>query len=64
MHGKGTRRWTNGDVYEGEFRDGKAAGNGKFTYANGDVYDGEFDSDLANGYGNFISQEDGSKKSG
>jgi len=45
MHGEGVRKWSNAsgqvtDVYEGEYRDGQAMGNGKFTYANGDVYEG------------------------
>jgi hypothetical protein len=31
-----------GDKYEGEFRNGKANGQGKFTFSNGDIYEGGF----------------------
>ena len=27
-----SNNWTGGDVYEGEYKDGKMNGNGKFTY--------------------------------
>ena len=33
---------SNGDVYEGEFYDGKREGLGKIIYANGEVYEGEW----------------------
>jgi hypothetical protein len=32
----------NGGVYEGETRNGKPHGKGKYTYANGDIYEGDF----------------------
>lgn len=59
MHGEGIRKWFNndggklGDIYDGEYREGQAMGNGKFTYANGDIYEGQFENDRANGYGVF-----------
>jgi hypothetical protein len=40
MHGEGVRSWPNGDEYDGQYCNGEAMGNGKFTYANGDVYEG------------------------
>lgn len=43
--GQGAIKYDNGDVLEGEFKDGEAV-NGKVTYANGGIYEGEF----ANGY--------------
>jgi hypothetical protein len=43
MHGKnGTTKYSNGDVYTGEFVAGTRHGKGEFTYANQDVYDGEW----------------------
>ena len=33
-------KYENGDVYEGEIKDGKRNGQGTMTYANGDVYEG------------------------
>ena len=44
-HGNGVRTWDNGDVYDGEFRHGMAAGQGKITYANGQIYEGAFHND-------------------
>ena len=41
-HGKGTMRYSNGNVYEGEFFENKINGKGKCTYPNGDVYDGDW----------------------
>jgi hypothetical protein len=38
--GKGKMTYANGDVYVGEFKDGKRQGIGKIIYANGDVYEG------------------------
>ena len=36
-HGKMT--FASGDVYEGEFKEGKQEGHGKMTHVNGEVYD-------------------------
>ncbi len=42
MDGHGTLRSSNGNVYEGDFKEGKRHGKGVLTYADGDVYKGEF----------------------
>jgi hypothetical protein len=42
-HGKGKMTYANGDVYEGDYKDGIRHGKGKYTYANGDVYEGDFE---------------------
>lgn len=36
-HGEGRMNYTNGDVYEGQWKNDKRDGKGKLTYANGDV---------------------------
>ena len=38
----GTRTYSNGDQYTGEFKDGEQHGQGTYTYANGTKYDGEW----------------------
>ena len=45
--------YSNGDVYEGEVRNGKAHGLGKVTYARGDIYEGDFSDDKKNGFGRY-----------
>lgn len=40
MQGKGIFRFENGDIYEGDFNDGKFHGNGKYNYTDGKSYDG------------------------
>jgi len=47
-HGKKTY---SGGVYEGEMKDDKMNGRGKFTFTNGRVYEGEFKDDKLNGRG-------------
>ena len=41
-HGQGTMKYTNGDVYTGNFTHGIPEGQGKMTYADGNVYEGNF----------------------
>ena len=40
--GRGTARWPDGEMYEGEWRAGQKEGRGAITHPNGDVYDGEW----------------------
>ena len=35
------KEFSNGDIYEGELKDGEPEGQGKMTYANGNIYEGE-----------------------
>ena len=39
-HGKGTRVYASGDVYEGDWVNGTPHGNGKYSWTDGDVYEG------------------------
>ena len=50
-HGRGTFRWNNLDVYEGEWRYNKQNGKGKFTYGVGGYYQGDWENDEQHGYG-------------
>jgi len=53
MHGKGTRRFPNGNVYTGSYQEGKRSGDGRCYYANGDMYTGEWGNDQMNGFGRY-----------
>ena len=44
-HGPGVQVWPDNAKYEGEFKNDKANGKGKFTNAKGDIYDGEWAND-------------------
>ena len=46
--------WKSNSFYEGEWRDDKISGKGKYSHANGDVYIGEFLNGLANGNGEYV----------
>lgn len=49
LNGTGTVTSADGEVYEGEIRDGKPNGTGSFTSADGDVYEGEWKDGRVNG---------------
>ena len=64
--GKDARRWTNcqgvhnftnGDRYEGEWRDGKRSGQGVNLMANGNRYAGEFLDSRAHGLGTLVAPD-------
>ena len=55
IHDHRTIRYSNGDVYEGEYRDGKRNGHGTYRYASGAVYEGEFKDGLFHGHGTYRS---------
>jgi hypothetical protein len=48
-----------GDLYDGEFKDGKPNGHGKLTSADTSVYEGEFKDGIPNGEGTYVG--DGKK---
>ncbi len=54
-HGRGTKRWANGDRYEGEFVEDRKEGSGLYTFGRGpwagERYEGGFLNDRRHGYG-------------
>ena len=52
-HGHGKYRSASGDVYDGEYKDGKRHGHGKYTWADGTVYDGEYKDNKMHGHGTY-----------
>ena len=53
-HGQGRVEHTNGDVYEGEWKNGKRCGKGKYIYAQGDLYEGEWQDNQRHGRGKMV----------
>ena len=51
----GTLRFSNGDIYTGEFNYGKPNGKGAFTYVNGDSYNGTIAEGQRHGSGTYTS---------
>jgi len=45
--------FNNGNKYEGQMKDRKFHGKGKYTYVNGDYYEGEWLNDKEHGFGLF-----------
>ena len=62
-HGRGVQIWKSGAKYEGNWRDDKANGDGRFIYGNGDVYEGEWVDDEFHGHGIYL-RADGNKYEG
>lgn len=53
FNGSGTYKFENGDVYDGQWREGKPHGQGKYEFANGDRYMGLFQEGKRNGTGKY-----------
>ena len=53
-HGFFTRRWPNGDLYEGQISNGVPHGMGIHTATNGDKYTGQFKYGKADGQGKMV----------
>jgi hypothetical protein len=51
LHGHCKMTYSDGSVFEGEYKDGNANGHGKMTYPDGRVFDGEFKDGKSNGHG-------------
>lgn len=55
---RGVLKFDNGDVYEGELKDGKMNGRGVYRFAYGDVLEGEWEDGKINGHGVIKSAND------
>lgn len=53
----GLERFTNGDVYEGEYRYGKPHGKGSYNWANGNTYKGGFKDGIRDGFGLWMTAD-------
>jgi hypothetical protein len=49
MHGRGELKYTNGAIYDGNFKEGKMCGYGRYVFADGAVYEGHWDDEKMNG---------------
>ena len=58
-HGHGKCTYNDGDVYEGEWKNGKKHGQGVYTFSEGDRHEGMWRNDEMNGYGKYF-WDDGS----
>jgi len=54
MHGQGTLRYANGDLYIGEWFQSQRSGQGTLNKANGDCYEGYWLNDKREGSGSFF----------
>jgi hypothetical protein len=50
-NGTGTKIYDNGDVYDGEWKEGKHHGKGKYLFVDGSIYEGEWKDSLFSGQG-------------
>ena len=64
FHGNGKMTYKSGDVYAGEFADGKYEGLGRYTFANGMYYEGEYVKGVREGEGLFTWSTDGNLENG
>ena len=55
--GNGTYRWANGDMYVGDWVDGKRTGYGRYDWADGSYYVGNFKDDLLQGKGAYYAAD-------
>ncbi len=51
FNGSGSFRFSNGDLYSGEYKNGSQVGTGVYKWNNGDVYTGNFYNGYFDGYG-------------
>ena len=54
MNGYGKYTYSNGQIYEGNYKDGVKEGLGKLIYPNNKIYEGEFKNGKPQGEGTII----------
>ena len=59
-NGSGTYMFTNGDKYEGQWKEGKMNGRGNYEFANGDRFNGDFHENKRDGTGVYVWKNKGS----
>lgn len=59
-NGSGTYKFTNGDKYEGQWKEGKMHGRGNYEFANGDRYNGDYHDNKRDGSGVYVWKNKGS----
>jgi len=53
VNGSGTYKWSDGDVYVGQWKDGIQNGQATYKFSNGDVYEGQYKDGKMNGQGTY-----------
>ena len=56
FNGDGTYYYNNGDIYVGEWKNGKKYGKGVFSWKSGDIYEGNWVEGKRSGIGLMIMQ--------
>ena len=51
LHGKGVLRYSDGNRFEGSFKEGNKHGKGVYFFANGEIYKGKWTNDKRHGKG-------------
>ena len=51
MYRKAWQEYVNGDIYDGEWVDGKREGRGVYVYKNGNKYEGNYKNNELHGFG-------------
>ncbi len=56
-HGEGTEKFSNGDIYIGNYVNGKPEGYGEYYWVNGSFFKGYFKNGLRHGKLNFTTKK-------
>ena len=57
MHGKGTFKWPDGRVYEGDYVEDKKQGMGTVTWPDGRAYEGMWKNGMQHGLGKYKGKD-------
>lgn len=56
-NGKGIYSWQNGDIYQGQYVNGKRTGYGIYTFETGEVYKGNWKDNFRHGEGTLYNKK-------